>query len=439
MRYKSEGGYALVWITVVVLGVMILGLGLLQLGQAQGSEVVKEVWYAKALNLAEGGLDRCLWKLKTDPTWVAGWSNVSCGDGTYAVTVTPTGQPNEVTINSTGTVGSIAKTVTMAAIAKTDTGWPWVFDYALFWDNPTGSTIPLNLDNNSNIQGSAFAYGSMNLDNNAEVEGLTYATGGVTGTGTWQNGTLPDPLPTRPVIDTSPYTTMINTANSVTAAIDNMPAFFTWNAGTSTYTLLTTGTHNMGGGIHYSKGSLDIENDLSLINVGEIYVHGNVTIKNGADLTGPGKIVCSGFINVDNNCHITEGIDLIAGGQIAVKNNGSSVEGEGSVVYSPVGVEFANNASMDRIVVITTGYLNINNNDVINGLLWGGIVNLENNAIIRGACYADMYYNNRVDNCVTIIHDESMFSLPPPEGIPQDPPEVTVTVENWSEGSTIGM
>ncbi len=455
MRSRAKKGYVLVWVTVVILGVMVLGLGLLQLGQAQGSEVVKEVWNAQAQNLAEGGIERALWKMTTDQfptlfpnTW-SGYSNVSLGPGSYTVTVASTNNaslPNEYLVTSVGTVARVSRTVSFKGLLVNGS-WPWNFDYALYWANPSNSSTALSIQNNSSITGSAFGFGKIAFSNNAAVNGpasnMVYATGGITGLGAARIGTVPNPLPQKPALDTTQYTTWINTAASVTPAMDNMPAFFTWSSSTSTWSLSNNVTQSMGGGTHYSKGNLLIQNNLNLQNVGTLYVNGNVTIQNNAQLFGPGRIVASGTITISNNVHIKSGVDLVANGAISVQNNAASVEGTSdtsqtaTVVYSPTSITFGNNATMNNIRIMSPGLVDISNNDVVNGLIWGGTVKLENNAEVKGAVCADSYYNNAIANNVQMIYDASVLQYQVPFGLPKTPP--TITPEQWSDVSSTGI
>ena len=102
-------GQVLVAVVMVVMILSILGLSFLNMANLEALQVRKTLFYFKALDIAEAGLERAMWKLTKQPTWRNGWTNVSFGDGYYTVTLTD--QSGNVLITSTGVCRSISKTV----------------------------------------------------------------------------------------------------------------------------------------------------------------------------------------------------------------------------------------------------------------------------------------------------------------------------------------
>jgi len=102
-------GQVLVAVVMVVVILSILGFAFLNMANLEALQVRRTIFYFKALDIAEAGLERAMWKLTKQPTWRTGWNNVTFGDGYYKVTLTD--QSGNVLITSTGVCRNISKTV----------------------------------------------------------------------------------------------------------------------------------------------------------------------------------------------------------------------------------------------------------------------------------------------------------------------------------------
>ncbi|NOS99703.1 MAG: hypothetical protein HOP29_03660 [Phycisphaerales bacterium] len=60
----------------------------------------------QATFLADAGFEHAMMRLKSDPTWRAGFTNQSLGGGTYTVTLVD--DTGDVIVTSTGVVGTIS-------------------------------------------------------------------------------------------------------------------------------------------------------------------------------------------------------------------------------------------------------------------------------------------------------------------------------------------
>jgi len=400
-RRPINDGFILPAVVIVILVLTLMGMALLEMARLEAAIVIKETRYLKALNLAEAGLERGLWKVAETSGWTDGWTDEPLGDGTYSVTVEYLGGYS-YSITSTGKVGTVSKTVTLTAEVRRG-GWPEAFsDYALFWANPEGSGLTVRADNGALITGSIFAYGDVEIRNNAVVTGgELYATGTVSGGGAYTEGTLPDPLPDPVVLDTTYYDDLIALAAAQPPG--------DWQ-------LLNGAEHHLNGAT--------------------MLVNGSVEIANNCTLYGPGKIVATGDILVANNATVPGGVDFIAGGTFEF-DNGGQIEGFGNVIFGREGVELRNNDATFglSLAILTPGTLTLRENGVYSGVMYGGTVRIRNNVTITGSVYGNEFYGNTVNN-VHIQHADPGFD--PPPGIPTSG-SLTVTPGAWAEQEAEGL
>ena len=401
---KVRKGQVLLSVFLIVLIIGIIGTGLLHMSNTESIQIQRQIHYLQAINLAESGIERAIWKIMNYPNWTDGWTNQPLGNGYYTVSIEKLNSPNRYKIISTGKVGywlaSISKTLYLEVEIR-NKKWPYAFDYTLFWGNPTNSTSYLTLENNSLVIGSVFTYGNLKIDNNAEIRnGYAYATGEVTGKGKYQIGELPDPLPDKLNFDTSSYNQLINIA---------------YQKPENDFILKNGQTYYLNGNI--------------------LYVNGNVDISNNSKIYGPGKIVATGYISINNNVEITNNVDLISNGNITLSNN-VKYQSENGVIYSKTGIEVSNNDNVgNKVLIYTPGDLSVLNNGYFRGVLWGGNVNIRNNAYIKGAVYGDKFVDNKIWNNVVIEYDPEVFESDPPEGVPvEDRPAVKRI--HWSEDNS---
>ncbi len=89
-------------ITVFVIALLsVLVMGMLQINTEETQLMQNQIFAAKALTIAEAGLNDAFSQIRTSRDWSSGFSNKSFEGGSYTVTVTGT-LPNR-TIESTGT------------------------------------------------------------------------------------------------------------------------------------------------------------------------------------------------------------------------------------------------------------------------------------------------------------------------------------------------
>jgi len=113
-RLSRRDGFALPAAIIVLIVMTVVGLAYLSVALFEVDLAVKEENNAKAFALAEAGRHRALYKLITTDDWSTLpsqlYSGVALGDGTYDVVLTDR-SASSVTIESTGTVGSMARMV----------------------------------------------------------------------------------------------------------------------------------------------------------------------------------------------------------------------------------------------------------------------------------------------------------------------------------------
>ncbi|MCS7181404.1 MAG: hypothetical protein NZ891_08680 [bacterium] len=76
----------------------------------EGVLAKKQIFYFKALNIAEAGLERAVWKLTRQPNWRSGWNNVLFDEGYYTV-ILENQSDGSILITSTGYYRNMSKTV----------------------------------------------------------------------------------------------------------------------------------------------------------------------------------------------------------------------------------------------------------------------------------------------------------------------------------------
>lgn len=103
-------GQVLVAVVMVVMILSILGLSFLNMSGLESLLSRRQNFYLKALNIAEAGLERAMWKLTKEPNWRSGWNNVIFGDGYYNVSLANQSD-GTILITSTGYYRNISKTV----------------------------------------------------------------------------------------------------------------------------------------------------------------------------------------------------------------------------------------------------------------------------------------------------------------------------------------
>jgi len=213
----NKKGQILLTVILVILIFSIIGVSLIHLSRMESIRIRKEIYYLKALNLAEAGIERALWKLEKFEGAPEEYTDErNLGDGGYSVSVEKAPEVGEdwYRIVSTGKVNRIQKGVKLEVKIERGGKWPPAFeDYGIFWANPSGYQGSLRFRNAVLIKGDAFAYGNIKFENAADLQdGKFYATGSVTGIDESEIGEPSEPLPERVNLDTSYYEDLISQA-----------------------------------------------------------------------------------------------------------------------------------------------------------------------------------------------------------------------------------
>jgi type II secretory pathway component PulK len=102
MRITEKNNGMALLITVFVIALLsVLVMGMLQINTEETQLMQNQILAAKALTIAEAGLNDAFAQIRTSRDWSSGFSNKLFEGGSYTVTVTGT-LPNR-TIESTGT------------------------------------------------------------------------------------------------------------------------------------------------------------------------------------------------------------------------------------------------------------------------------------------------------------------------------------------------
>ena len=348
----------------------------------------------KALYIAEAGMERAIWKLRTDSssqdTGVL-YSNEKLGDGFYTVVIKGidvVDGDTKIILESTGVLGSsvqgrgerrIQGKILIHSLSVID-----LFnDYALFWGN-TENEEKLSLHNNilvtreGDASGDVFANGDIEIYKSSEVSpGLVYATGKITGEGKYTSGGTPDPIPPFPELDTSYYDSEIQKAHSQPHSH--------WD--------LRNGDYHLGGTT--------------------LYINGDVDIHDSAHLYGPGKIVATGKIHVHHNSTVSN-VDLIAGKDLKADD---SVQITGyNLIYGEKKIDIHNSTLVEG-ELISPGDIDLKDNSVLKGILYSGHHTELKHSEIHGSVFSDGYNGNEINEDVQITHDKSYIPSSPPPGL----------------------
>ena len=103
IRTKNNGSVILVAIFVVALLATVV-IGMVQINTEEIQVVQNHIYAAKALSIAEAGLNDAYSELRDDAYWTAGFTDKAFVDGSYTVTVT--GTLPTLNVMSTGTTSN---------------------------------------------------------------------------------------------------------------------------------------------------------------------------------------------------------------------------------------------------------------------------------------------------------------------------------------------
>ncbi len=176
---KGENGAVLVVVLFVMVIVMLLGVAFLDMSTSEAlmGDYFKDS--VQAFYIAEGGLQKSLSMLKTDPEYKRGesWADFlsgrhELGDGSYRISIDEIGT-GKIRLVSTGRVHkSVVHIETEVLIAVVD---------PIFYNVVSISNTDLKLSDGGSIHGDIYVDGEVDLKGTSEVTGDIRATGKVSG------------------------------------------------------------------------------------------------------------------------------------------------------------------------------------------------------------------------------------------------------------------
>ena len=281
LRLRTRRGYALMAATAVITCMAILGASLLSLASASTRIAGRRRRNAEALQLAIGGLDLAVRRLKSDQNY-AGLSNQPLGAGTLTVTVSiPSDNADRRVVTSTASVTSGTSTTSRTVRGTADLGKvPPLFYNALAAKESFGingniatGSLPLAGQGNVHSNKDIVISGSSGLvDGKATATGVVTASSGFTVTGGKYSNM---PAMDFPTIDS------------------NFQAKALVNGLTNTSVTVSDGRLIQG----KINGNLTVGTPSGCKITGVVWVTGTVTIT--GPVTGKGTIVANGTMSLD--------------------------------------------------------------------------------------------------------------------------------------------
>ncbi|MFH0887519.1 MAG: hypothetical protein V1843_05055 [bacterium] len=344
----KKGNIVLTFILLIALSAFVtvflfmISGNLRQVGSQGNSE--------KALYIADAGLEKAIWYLKTPisqggmwESWRTAGLTESFDVGQYTIAVV-SGPGTNVTITVTGEAYGERRTIQ----AQMASGTPLASNYAIF------ANSNLAIDKNSSGSGNLFVNGNTTVAYGTEISGNIYHPSGntVSGSGHYHDGGTPSPLPQMPVIYTATYTDQIAIAQGMVA-------------GSVTY-----------------GGTLALS--------GTVYVNGNVTLSSDLVISGSGSIVATGNITTTKSITAAGNVNFICGGTFDASKDLSMSNSSiyaGTAVY--IGKDYTD-LNMSVKSIITPGNMTVKKNCDYNGLLYsGGSMFMDKNADVHGSVIAN--------------------------------------------------
>ena len=314
------------------------------------------------------------------------------GNGTYDVEVellSKNGNDYVFAITSTGEVNSKNRVITQTLEVSPGQSWGIFGEYALYAD-----AGDMELKQGVSIEGSIFSNGDITLKQGVSVTGgEVLATGAIDSSGgtTYEEGTLPDPLPSMPGIDTSYF----NGELSIAATSNNyiVPS-------------------SLGGGT--------------------VYLQGDAELAQGSTLSGPGTLVVEGDFELKQGSTIGEDVTIITGGDFEIKQGGTV--NTNAVIYAGGDIEFKQGSvAMTNVGLFApNGSIELKQGGIFYGILYSGQeFEMKQGSTIVGSVIAGGHVE--IKQGCTIIHDMSQFPDSIPQGIGSGGEEVQTTNISWSE------
>lgn len=346
-------GVTLIAVMFIILALTIFVVSLTSLLFAGSNLAVRGYFSLKTFFIASAGQEYYLNQLNRDADWSTPplAATRAFNDGFFKI-ATASASKDEITVTITGILtaeGVSYSRVIRSYLTRSIGGFA---NYPLYFAGSTSGDNTTNIGNNVIVNGDIFFNANVSLGANTTVNGDLSSTGTITGSTNEVNGTVNPNTPTPegfPQLDTTYYDIEIATAESQTPQNRTL------------------------------SGTIS----------GTYYVHGNLTIGNNATVNANAKLVATGWIDIQNNVTIKDNVQVIGGGEVTIQNNVDI--GKKCTFYSSIGFTINNNLEVGTVTVgggsvfLTPGFVDVNNNCEINGLIYaGGAINIHNNVEFNG-------------------------------------------------------
>lgn len=374
---RDQRGFVLVISVIILVSLTVITTAFVMMLTARTRAAAAELDSAKAFWLAEAGIQEAVYKVMNDLAYRDEPVDMtaSLGSGTYTVSAVKQSGKTVYDISSTGTSGSMSRTITQTAKFSLS-GWSEAFNsYAAF------AKKGVDLRDSTKIYGDAYTLGIVSTTKSSKVTGTVYAD---TGSGNYTRLPLPDPLLAMPELDTAYYDIFIATAK-------------TYPKGNKTYATL-----NLAGGT--------------------VYVNGTVTATN---VTGAGTLVATDTFTLGPGA-VGDGVTIISAGQLSFPQNSSI--GLDAVLYSSSRIYLGDaNVAMNGASLITPGTVEIISSGKNNGVIFsGGDIILGRSVSIGGTVVSGGTITMKQSS--SIVQSSSYLPSHVPHGFKTD---VSVILSNW--------
>ncbi|MBN2072155.1 MAG: hypothetical protein JW814_11930 [Candidatus Krumholzibacteriota bacterium] len=378
--------------TLVTLAIMITIFGTLALAvqvlvsQSSASGVVA-LERARALFLAEAGLNDSFWEIKYSEKLYGppseGYGTISPQTVIFETGVVASFQAAESMdiITASGVVNGVRRSVRNEVESSGS-----VADYSIFqW-----SDNDLTLENSSRVAGNVYGNGSIRVYSGANISGAEFYV--PEGESAYHIGgdaipcTEMNPAPSTPQLDLSSYQAKIAEA-----------------------AILPTGNQSWG--------------DRAL--AAEVLVNGNLTLGHHTDLTVSGSsalIVVNGNVTINHHSTLADNISIVASGIITLSGNsieiGSTTGRSGNLLISTGNNIYLSQQAAINGAVITPNTCQVENHSTINGFVYAGDLFRLNGSIgINGAVWTEDFLDQSIPSGIEILGNTGYLPSPLPAGL----------------------
>jgi len=462
-------GVSIIAAIAIMLICSILGVVMAQLLGVTSRGSVDYMRSSQAFAAAQAGLNWQMMQLASTANWnsVAG-QTVSLGGWIFTTSLSNWAQPQSDSTTSTRVdISVIGKTSSAdaATIQRTmeQQAWklPSATKFALFWGRDTGAWLELR--SNTVVNGDIWSRGTMTVQTGSSVlNGVVYRpdTRDVNGGGTYIEQAIIPPYPAMPAINSSYYTGLINTynslidANSSSTDIDQATDLVLTGNTINCRDFSTDGNITISGhGFIVANRNMQLHsennNDGTLaispsggnivflaarnleVNSGQSDT--TVTGSSGIRMYSRSETNANQLLTIRNNTTNIDGALILANRRISVQNSANLTDSTFFVNYpgddsnnylrvtdsgTTVGTA-SNPCSLISISPRDPGLI-INDNAAVTGLVYhkdaanNGYTQIST-ATITGSVIASQYTNDRIVTS-TITYDPSAIPDPPPEG-----------------------